>query len=122
MNLLKTTLTANAVFSAFSGMLLAVFPDRFTQLFEIENALVFRVIGVILLLFAGFVFSQTKKYDNKLVKFIISQDILWVVGSALLVLLQPFGISVTGNYMIAGVAVVILLFAIGQMQGLKKLN
>jgi len=122
MNLLKNTLAANATFSTISGILLAIFPDKFAEHFGLENALIFRIIGVILLFFAGFVFSQVKKYDIKLVKFIISQDILWVVGSALLLLLQPFGISETGNYMIGGVAVIILLFAIGQIQGLKKLN
>ena len=122
MNLLQNTLTANATFSTATGILLAIFPEKFTELFEVENALVFRIIGVILLFFAGFVFSQVKKHDVKLVKFIISQDALWVLGSALLLLLQPFGISQTGNYMIGGVAVIISLFAIGQIQGLKKLK
>ena len=120
MNLLKNTLAANAVFSTASGILLAIFPEKFAQFFELENVLVFRIIGVILLFFAGFVFSQVKNYDVKLVKFIISQDALWVFGSALLLLLQPFGISETGNYMIGGVAVIVLLFAIGQQQGLKN--
>ncbi len=120
MNLLKNTLAANATFSTASGILLAIFPEKFAELFEVENALVFRIIGVILLFFAGFVFSQVKKHDVKLVKFIISQDALWVLGSLLLVLLKPFGISQTGNNMIAGVAVIILLFTIGQIQGLKQ--
>jgi len=120
MNLLKNTLAANATFSAATGTLLALFPERFVEFFEVENALIFRIIGVILLFFAGFVFSQVKKYDVKLVKFIISQDVLWVLASVLLLLLQPFGISETGNYMIGSVAVIILLFAIGQIQGLKK--
>ena len=120
MNLLKNTLAANATFSTVSGILLAVFPYKFTEIFEVENELIFRIIGVVLLFFAGFVFSQVKKYDVKLVKFIISQDVLWVLGSLLLFLFQPFGISQAGNNLIAGVAVIILLFAIGQMQGLKQ--
>jgi hypothetical protein len=120
MNLLQNTLVANATFSTATGILLAIFPEKFVELFEVENAIVFRVIGVILLFFAGFVFSQVKKHDIKLVKFIISQDALWVFSSALLLLIQPFGISATGNYMIGGVAVIILLFALGQIQGLKK--
>ncbi len=122
MNLLQKTLAANATFSTFSGILLAVFPEKFTEIFEVENALVFRVIGVVLLFFAGFVFSQVKEHNDKLVKFIISQDALWVIGSALLILIQPFGISASGNYMIGGVAVVILLFGLGQIRGLKILN
>jgi hypothetical protein len=120
MDLLKNTLAANATFSTASGILLSIFPEKFAELFEVNNALIFRIIGVVLLFFAGFVFSQVKKYDVKLVKFIISQDALWVVGSLLLVLLQPFGISQTGNNMIAGVAVIIFLFAVGQIQGLKQ--
>jgi hypothetical protein len=120
MDLLKNTLAANATFSTASGILLSIFPEKFAELFEVNNALIFRIIGVVLLFFAGFVFSQVKKYDVKLVKFIISQDALWVLGSLLLVLLQPFGISQTGNNMIAGVAVIIFLFAVGQIQGLKQ--
>lgn len=120
MDLLKNTLAANATFSTASGILLSIFPEKFTELFEVNNALIFRIVGVVLLFFAGFVFSQVKKYDVKLVKFIISQDALWVLGSLLLVLLQPFGISQTGNNMIAGVAVIIFLFAVGQIQGLKQ--
>ena len=120
MNLLQKTLAANATFSTFSGTLLAVFPDKFTEIFEVENTLVFRILGVILLFFAGFVFSQVKEHNDNLVKFIISQDFLWVVGSALLLLLQPFGISTSGNYMIGGVAALVFLFALGQMQGLKR--
>lgn len=122
MNLLQKTLAANASFSTFSGILLAVFPDKFGEIFEVENTLVFRIIGTILLFFAGFVFSQVKEHNDNLVKFIISQDALWVIGSAILLLLQPFGISASGNYMIGGVAVIILLFGLGQIQGLKKLK
>lgn len=120
MSLLKNTLATNATFSTATGILLAIFPDKFAELFEVENILVFRAIGVVLLFFAGFVFSQVKKYDVKLVKFIISQDILWILGSAVLLVLQPFGISQTGNYMIGGVATLALLFAIGQIKGLKS--
>lgn len=80
---LKAYLSLNSIFSAISGIAMLIFPERLRQLFNIDDAYVFPIIGACLLLFAVFVwFVASPKLANKtLVQIITFLDILWVIGS-----------------------------------------
>ncbi len=77
--------------------------------------------GVILLPFAFFVYktASAERISPKKVKFIISQDWLWVVGSVLIIALQAFGINKTGFIIIGVVAIIVADFAFFQQRYLK---
>ncbi len=103
MNELKKYLSINATFSALSGLVMLLFASHLNNLFAIENIYVFPVIGANLLFFAAFVwFVSVKQLSNKtLVTTITVLDSLWVLGSLLIVLFAPFGISSIGNLLIS---------------------
>ena len=123
---LRTALKANGLFSLFSGMSLIFWSKPIASFMAIEKTSVLSYIGFALLLFMGFVMYIAYKKDMSAVelKWVILQDWVWVVLSALLLIFNPFGISNLGLGLIFLIALVVLFFAIFQMKGLAilKLN
>lgn len=117
---LRNVLKINAVSSGATGLLLLAFSGYFMSLFAAGSASPFIVAGVFLLLFSIFVMlvALQKELKASLVKSIIWMDILWVIGSLLLVLTIGGSISVVGNILIAGVALWVLAMAVLQQKGL----
>ena len=122
MNNLQMSLAGNATFSSLSGLGLIFLHQKIAELFHLENTTVFWVLGIGLLFFAITILIQIKKQNRKGVLFIIVQDLLWVVGSLLLLILNPFSISSFGNIAIGIVAGIVLLFAILQWLSLPQSN
>ena len=121
---LRNALKANAVFSLTSGLILILFSKNIAQLMTVSNTQVFPLIGGGLLLFVvSLVLNAYKKNISAFqVKAIIIQDWLWVVASLVLLIFNPFQISMIGNGMIAGVALVVATLAILQNSALNKLK
>lgn len=117
---LKVYLAINSVFSATCGIIMLVFTNRFNTIFDINNWYVIPIIGLNLILFSVFVwFVSRKQLTNKLLVNIISGlDALWVLGSLLIILLQPFNLSKTGHVIIGIVAIWIAFLA--YMQFIKN--
>ena len=113
---LKKHLTINAAFSAISGLAMILFSERINELFNISHPNLFPFIGANLLFFAAFVwFVSLKQLSNKtLVTTITILDVLWVLGSLLIVIFAPFGISSIGNLLITLVAAWIAFLAYKQ--------
>lgn len=122
MNNLQKSLTANAVFSTLSALSLLIFTTRISVLFEIGEQWPFLIIGFGLLVFVATIIIEIKKQRKKAVYAIIIQDLLWVLGSIILLIIQPFGISKMGNILIAVVAFAVLIFAILQYKGIQELE
>lgn len=115
---LKKYLTINSIFSAISGLTMLVLSESLNRLFNISNTYVFPILGGCLLLFAAFVwFVATRKLASKpLIKVTTILDLLWVIGSFLIVLFGLFNISATGNIFIVIVAFWITFLAYKQMK------
>ena len=122
MNTLKRALFVNGVTSTLSGIILILFHISLMKLFEVQNSMVFWIIGIALLFFAATVFWEIKKQRPLAVLWIIIQDLIWVVGSAVLLIWRPFHLSTTGNILIGGMAILILGFSIFQSLGLAQLK
>ncbi|BDS09456.1 hypothetical protein [Aureispira anguillae] len=120
MNLLQKALAGNAIFSSLSGLAMLIFPNDLTQLFGLKASLPFFIIGIGLLFFASTIVVAIRQQKIKNVWLIIIQDLLWVLGSTLVLIIQPFGISSVGNLLIAVVTAVVLCFAVWQYIGLKQ--
>lgn len=121
MNSLQKALVTNATFSTTSALIMLIFSTALTNLFGLAERLPFLVVGAGLLFFAGTILFEVKRLRTKAVYWIIIQDILWVLGSVAVLLLQPFGISMIGNILIAIVAFIVLVFAIWQYWSVLKL-
>jgi Polyketide cyclase / dehydrase and lipid transport len=121
MRTLKTYLTINSAFSAFSGIVMLLFSKQLNDLFGIDHEFVFPFIGGNLIIFAVFVYwVSAKQLSNRLlVKIITVLDILWVVGSAIIVSFGLFELSKMGYILISLVAVWIAFLAYKQQENNK---
>jgi hypothetical protein len=117
--LLRYALTANAVFSALSGMLLTLGGRRIVIILGLRPLVSLWPVGLALLLFSGYVYLVARKREPDILsaQVIITADVLWVLGSMIAVLFGP--LSATGNAVVSVVAVIVLSFAILQSAGIR---
>ncbi len=118
---MSLALKINAAFSAFNGLTMLFFYDQIADFMNFEYPIILLVIGIILLGFAALVYKTATAtiISEKMVKFIILQDWLWVIGSALIIAFQAFGINRTGFIIIGVVTFIVADFAIFQQRYLK---
>lgn len=119
-NLLRRALQANGVFSALSGVILIVASGRIATLIGLEQPL--WLTGLMLLLFAAGLFRNAGRAEiNQTEAWVaVALDVAWVLGTAALIFAGVF--SATGNWVVALVGDVVLLFAGLQFWGLRKLR
>ncbi|WP_282087295.1 type II toxin-antitoxin system RatA family toxin [Aquimarina algiphila] len=122
MNTLQNLLTANAIFSIANGTILLLFPKKIAQIFDVEPGLFFIILGIALLFFAMTLIIEIKKQRAISILWITIQDALWVVGSIILLVSNPFTISIEGNIIIAIVALVVLSLGSGQLKALARID
>ena len=120
MNQLQKALQLNALFSGFSGILFVAAHNRVADLFDTPNSSVFQAIGAALIYFSFTIIFEIKHQNLLRVLFIIIQDFLWVIGSLILFIFQPFDISMTGNGVMAAIAIIVLFMAISQTNALAQ--
>lgn len=119
---LKNVLLVNALSSGFSGLLLMMMPSETADIFAVTQHEPFVVTGLFLLLFALMVMYAALKnvLETKLVRWIILLDVLWVMASAAIVVLQLFALSAWGYALISGVAIWVGLMAYLQHLSLSR--
>lgn len=122
MNTLNSALTANFIMSMTSGLILIIFQKAVANTFGVQPHSVFPVLGVLLVLFALSIAVEIKKQRALAILWISIQDALWVIGSVIILIWQPFNISATGYWIIDAVAMIILVFFIFQTKGLAKMD
>ena len=118
---LKIYLRINSIFSLASGILMAEFSNELLHFFNIQiegNRYLFDIIGINLIVFAIFVwYVSARQIQNSIfVKIISFLDILWIVGSIIIVALQLFNLSIIGYLTIALVALWISFLAYNQLK------
>lgn len=116
-------LLANTIFSGFCGLIMTLQPDHITQWLDAGTEVFIRSTGMGLLLFAaGLLLISLYKRINKTVAWlIITGDMLWVIGSILLVSVWGHFFSIGGALLIIGVALAVLTFGALQVKGLLQI-
>lgn len=124
MKTLKNILMLNAVSSGATALILIFFAPVVAGIFEVSDTAAFYGTGIFLLVFAGFVFYESvqKSIRPGRVLFISALDLLWVVASLAIVILNMFNLSFLGYCLISGVAVWVAAMAYFQSRGLKKMS
>jgi len=120
MNKLQKALKANALFSSISGIIMILLNHQIANLFGTANNTVFWIVGLILIYFAITIWYEIRKQRRLAVLWIIIQDYAWVIGSLILIIINPFQITQIGNLIIGIIALIVLYMGINQMIGLKK--
>jgi len=117
---LRSALLANALFSTLCGLLLLAAPATIGGLLEYSNELVYRVMGLGLLLFAGDLYHQATRQQLSRLRAMIASigDVVWVAGTALLLIWFWQQLSVVAVALLLAIAGVVLAFGLLQARGI----
>ena len=121
-NLLQKAIRANAVFSGLSGLVFLLAAGPIAELMGLAQPAFLSVTGILLLLYMPTLLAAARK--NPVPKWIawliIDLDILWVIGSAVLIFTALVPLTAAGKWLIAIQADIVALFAIVQFIGLRR--
>lgn len=113
MSNLQKTLFVNALFSFSTGLALIFQYENIASAFGLKTQLFFLYLGIALVFFSGTVFYEFKKLRKRFIELIIIQDVLWVIGSILVLAFSLVSTS-TAYWIITIVAFIVGLFALLQ--------
>lgn len=116
---LRTTLLVNAISSGATGLLLALFPSLAAGIFGVSDTVYFVEVGIFLVLFAAYVLFVATRNPIKLrsVMIVTTLDLLWVLGSIVVVFLLAGIVTTIGIVLIIAVAAWVALMALLQFKG-----
>jgi hypothetical protein len=120
--LLRKALLGNATFSGLSGLFLTLDAAPIAAFIGLENPLILTVTGIVLILYAPLLIwlANQKSIPRLLAWIVIDLDILWVIGSAILIFSNLVPLTVAGKWAIAFAADIVTAFAIAQYIGLRR--
>lgn len=78
-------------------------------------------IGLLLYGIEVFIFAKKESISEGFVKFVISADLAWVLGSVVLIFTNLVTFTTAGKWAIAIIADIVLVFAILQYVGLHRM-
>lgn len=114
--LLRIALSANAIFSLASALILLLQPERVFDWLGVGSTLLFRVLGAGLSLFAGgLLYQATRPRLNTWHAVLTSAaDLGWVLASGVVLLVFGAVLSPAGAGLIVAVAGLVLVFGLSQ--------
>jgi hypothetical protein len=120
--LLRRALLANASFSTVSGLVLVFAQRRIVQLLGLPDTINLIGVGISLLVFAAMLVVFARKEHLKLSDAWIAVilDTAWVLGSYPLLFVAPF--STSGKWLVGIVAEVVMVFALLQWLGIRRIG
>lgn len=123
-NLLRNTLYGNSAFCSTSGLAFALFSKPISNFLGLSNSWIILVLGIVLFVYGieVFLFTRKEKISEGFTKFVIGADIAWVLASVILIFGNFVAFTTAGKWAIAIVADIVLVFAIVQFVGLRRLT
>lgn len=122
---LSNALRANGFFSGFSGISFFLLADALSTWTGIEPQVLISAIGVGLILFSGTLFwlAAQRPINRTLVAGVVVGDLLWVVGSGILLAMGANSpLTSGGSWLVAGIAMIVAGFALIQAYALWHRN
>jgi hypothetical protein len=121
-SLLMRGLTLNAAFSAFSGIAMLLAANWLAEQVGLTGPANVYVVGVFLLIFAAQLGNivRTGAIRTWEIVAIIVGDLMWVAGTIVLGALYFRNWSTIGAVLVDVVALVVLIFAVMQIRGLRE--
>ena len=118
---LQRTLTANAVFSGITGIVMVGAAAPLAEWLGIP-AWLSVTLGAGLVAFAGVVFHVSRHPAPRRVVSVIAADVAWIVGAAVVIAGVPEAMSPAGVWTLVLVTLAVADFAIFQTIGLRQLR
>jgi hypothetical protein len=122
--LLRRAMRANGGFSGISGLVCLLAADALVSFTGIPETFVFRILGVILLIFAADLFWVTSR-EKVNIWFGITAvilDIAWVIGSVILLMSNFLPLTIAGKWSILLLAEAVSIFALVQGYAVWKIR
>lgn len=121
---LRTTLLANALFTALCGLALVIMPGRLATLIGAVGATPLLIIGVVLLLYAVDLGRTALggTMPRGRIAYFIGMDLLWVLGSVVVLWVLAVPFTPAGHWIVLLIADAVGLFGILQYVGLRRLG
>ncbi len=125
--ILRRALTANAIFSGICGALCVLASASIAQLTGLASVEIF-ALGINLEVFSALLIVLATRKDfsrgwvRSLVMAVIAMDVLWVLGSAALLLTPAAPLTGAGRWIVFAVAMVVADVAYFQLRGFLGLR
>ena len=122
-SLLRNALYGNSIFCSTSGFAFILFFKPISTFLGLSVPWVIFVLGIGLLLYGieVFIFAGKETTSESFAKFFIGADLAWVLGSAILIFTNLVALTTSGKWAIAAIADIVLVFAIVQFVGLRRM-
>lgn len=119
---LQRALLGNATFSGFSGLLMVLAAGPISQFLGLDNPLILTIIGIVLLLYMPFLvwLANQSPVPTWMAWAVIELDVLWVIGSLILIFTSLVPLTIGGKWAVAITADIVTIFAILQYIGLRR--
>ena len=118
---IRRPLLANATFSALSGLIMITCCSSLGSLLGEIQSMDLLLLGIGLVAFASYLLfiAYRKPLEKRQVIAIIIMDLLWVIGSVLLLWLRPIALTETGQQLIILIAAIVACFALWQYRAIS---
>jgi hypothetical protein len=122
-SLLKNTLFGNSAFSFISGIAFLLFSKAIASFLGLAASWIILALGVGLIVYGIEIYlaAKAEPVHTGIAKFAIYADLAWVLGSAVLIFANLVPFTNAGKWTIAIIADIVLVFAIFQYVGLRRL-
>ena len=119
---LRRSLLANAAFSAVSGLVFIFAAGSIADRTGLDDPLTLIIVGIFLVFYAvGLAVNALRPIVNLIeARVAIALDIVWVISSAVLIIIGF--LNMTGNWAAGILADLVLVFAICQFIGLRRVR
>lgn len=119
---LRKALLANGVFSGCSALVLLLAAGTVSRALGSVAPAILTVVGVLLALFSVDLVRQARSETLRPGRALAATaaDLVWVAGSAVLLIARPPALSGSGALLVGLVAVVVLVMALLQLVGLRR--
>ena len=121
---LRQALRGNALFSGLSGLTSLLAASSLANFTGIEQTAVFPILALILIPYGLLLFWAARQpvLDVRLAKTAVVLDVLWVIGSIILLVGGWLPLTLAGKWTIGLLAEAVATFAILQAIGLRRLT
>lgn len=122
-SLLKNTLFSNSIFSFLSGVAFVLFARAIASFLGLSASWIVLALGIGLVVYGIelYLAVRAEPVNTGIAKFAVYADLVWVLGSAILIFANLVPLTTAGKWAIAIVADIVLVFAILQSVGLRRL-
>ena len=121
-SLLRNVLFGNSAFSFTSGLASVLFSKSIADFLGLSASWIILALGVGLILYGIEIFlaARAEPVNKALATFAVYADLAWVLGSAVLIFANLVDFTTAGKWAIAIIADIVLVFAILQYVGLRR--